>query len=714
MTIPNSVLAELVKEIPQLRPQIYFKSSLTALSHAMEDLVLAGEGGTDGPLVIACFQQERFYRQEAHRYRRMGRLTPQVYVLAASETDFQNSSEEHEIVAFDSEDALSQEWNLVAIAKEYSTCLICNERQGLSPDREISASQTIEIDQARRFEGIWSSDRLVCGTAAALLLEKIIRYRPELADKINQTRNTYGIPRDFIEGFSDSSGKKSTSAKQRKSTKTKSTTKKSSTKIAKDLPPTPQLSDPFAQRLVTYLQVGQHKLLKAYRSIAIQERKERLINIITTAMRRSLNPDEIIQVTVQELGEALSACRCLIYLCKATDTETSITHEYLGSAATSLLGQTWPLKENPLFQQVVKTQTRLYIPDTTSLGSGHKDILEEPENSISKLISQWNIGSWLMVPVLSQGRVLGMLELHDCGFSQSGGRAKNTPGNSCPSHFSEEQIDLIEAIATQLGATLIQAETYANLEELNQQLEALDRTRRNLIAITGHELRTPLSTIQVCLESLNQEPDMPAELRQVMLETALADAERMRKLVQDFLTLSDLESGRVQWNLEALPLQECIDLALSSLRAHHLEVGELPQITLGVPRMLPLVLADGERLVDVLSKLLDNACKFTATDGAVTIRAKTKGSKMLQVTVADTGRGIEPNRLEVVFDRFYQEEGALRRTVGGTGLGLAICRQIINRLGGQIWAESAGKDKGSQFHFTIPIVEGGSKSLSKK
>ena len=70
----------------------------------------------------------------------------------------------------------------------------------------------------------------------------------------------------------------------------------------------------------------------------------------------------------------------------------------------------------------------------------------------------------------------------------------------------------------------------------------------------------------------------------------------------------------------------------------------------------------------------------------------------------DTGRGIEPNRLETVFERFYQEEGALRRSIGGTGLGLAICRQIVQSWGGEIWAVSEGKNQGSQFHFTIPIV----------
>jgi signal transduction histidine kinase len=90
----------------------------------------------------------------------------------------------------------------------------------------------------------------------------------------------------------------------------------------------------------------------------------------------------------------------------------------------------------------------------------------------------------------------------------------------------------------------------------------------------------------------------------------------------------------------------------------------------------------------------------------VTIEAGPTPDGAIEVVITDTGRGIEPNRLETVFDRFYQEEGSLRRTVGGTGLGLAICRQIILGLGGQIWAESDGKDRGSQFHFTIPVFEG--------
>jgi len=102
----------------------------------------------------------------------------------------------------------------------------------------------------------------------------------------------------------------------------------------------------------------------------------------------------------------------------------------------------------------------------------------------------------------------------------------------------------VEAIASQVGAALIQAEAYANLE-------ALDRTRSNLIAITGHEPALPFPHPGLPGKSAT-EPDMPLELRQVMLNTALGDSERMRKLVQDFLTLSNLESGRVEWHLESL------------------------------------------------------------------------------------------------------------------------------------------------------------------
>ncbi|MEM7595828.1 MAG: ATP-binding protein, partial [Cyanobacteria bacterium P01_A01_bin.83] len=114
----------------------------------------------------------------------------------------------------------------------------------------------------------------------------------------------------------------------------------------------------------------------------------------------------------------------------------------------------------------------------------------------------------------------------------------------------------------------------------------------------------------------------------------------------------------------------------------------------------------------VMAKLLDNACKFTQADGEITIAVNTNGGNIIEITVSDTGRGIETGSLETVFDRFYQEEGALRRSAGGTGLGLAICRQVVKNWGGEIWAESPGKDRGSIFHFTIPLKATNTKSAA--
>lgn len=246
----------------------------------------------------------------------------------------------------------------------------------------------------------------------------------------------------------------------------------------------------------------------------------------------------------------------------------------------------------------------------------------------------------------------------------------------------------------------------------NQQADTFKHIRNNLMAIVGHELRTPMCTIQVCLESLAIEPDMSLEYRKKMLQIAQEDTERLNRLIRDFFTLSRLEHGQIYHRLEHLQLQQALDLALISLRTHK-SSPSLPKIVLEIPATLPQIKADGDRLVEALIQLLDNACKFTDSNGEIRIKAKTINngmgtnySSMVEVIVSDTGRGIAPDNLEAVFNCFYQEENHLRRTVNGTGIGLAICRQTIHTLGGKIWATSAGKKKGSSIHFTIPVESG--------
>ena len=594
MSISKSVVTQLLQSHPSWRPQMYFKSSLTALSHAMEDLVLAS---SDMPLVIASFQRERFYRQEAHRYRRIASKTSQVYVLAAPETDFKNSSDVYETIAFEPTDALAKEWHLVIVGENYASCLFCQEKTASSPQSKKGSA----MDNSRRFEGIWTFDRQVSLDAAEIMLKRILLYRPELKAKIAQARQTY------------------------LSTATVSPSKQTQESPLAN-------PDPFVQRLLNYLQVGQYKLLKANKSLALKQEREKLLNSVTTAIRRSLNTEEILQVAVQKLGEGLGVCRCLVYRCSETDKVATIKHEFISPGIDSIKGKTWQLQNNPLFQEVVELREALTIDNT------HQDPRITEKTSTTKerdylqnLVKSCSISSWLLVPVFYQNRILGMMELHHC--------------QETPIVWKQDDVALVNAIATQVGVALIQAEAYANLEDLNEQLEALDRTRSNLVAITGHELRTPLSTIQVCLESLASEPDMAPELRQVMLDTALADAERMRKLVKDFLTLSQLESGRVEWNEELLSLNECIDLAISNIRARNTRQ-KLPQIINLTNRELPLVKVDGEWLVEVIVKLLDNACKFTNPAGKITINVKQKkGNKLERVRSKASSCSFSSSRL---------------------------------------------------------------------
>ena len=248
----------------------------------------------------------------------------------------------------------------------------------------------------------------------------------------------------------------------------------------------------------------------------------------------------------------------------------------------------------------------------------------------------------------------------------------------------------------------------------DSQEEVLEHIRTNLIAIVGHEIRTPLCTIEICLESLNDESQMSREYRQEMLDIALKDLGRLKKLIKDFFLLERLERGQVYHRCKYVLVREVVDLALESLKARK-ERSSLPRIVVEIPSQLPLVKVDEDILVEALIKLLDNACKFTNSQGEIKIQAQVITAKahsalnknsniMLEVSISDNGRGIAPNHLEAIFNCFYQEENSLRRTVNGTGIGLTICRHLIEGLGGKIWANSAGKDLGSSIHFTLPLV----------
>lgn len=655
MNLTNSLLADLITEYSNFRSQIYFKSSLNALARAMEDLVLADD---DEYLVIANFQQEKFFRFSEHRFQKMAQKSKHVYILAVpdDQSNLNITDSRYKVVSMKSTDTLAGERHLVIIGKQYSACLVVQEKLSVTD----LTNTTPVVEQAQRFEGIWTFDRQIAYTAADWLLGRIVNYSPQLRQKVQQARKLFVFNRKLDNKSLLTSGFVNL--------------------------------DIFSQRLVTYLQVGQYKLLKAYKAIATAQRKEILINKISAIQRTSLKPEEIIQTTVTELGNLFPRCRCLLYRLNSNDTEVKIEHEYIPSSMKSLVGQKWSIVDNPLFVAAQAQRSTLIIEDVTN-----NSYLNE-NSTIKDKIAKANIRSWLMASIRYQGVLLGMIELHYGGENNF--------------QWQPEDIALLEAVATTTGAALTQATAYDRVLKLNSQLETIEHIQNNLIAIVGHELRTPLSTIRVCLETFATELDMPPQIKSIMLETALDDTERLEKLIKNFLTLSKLEAGKAYRNIELVTIDYALNLAIRQVQ-NNSQIKNKPNINVKVSPQLPSVLADVDGLVEVFIKLLDNACKFTNNDGEIFVSAdlldtfernsSSSDTKMLEIVVADTGRGIDKNQLEIIFDRFSQSESYLRRTVSGVGLGLVICRKIIQGMGGEIWANSAGENQGSQFHFTLPI-----------
>jgi two-component system phosphate regulon sensor histidine kinase PhoR len=234
------------------------------------------------------------------------------------------------------------------------------------------------------------------------------------------------------------------------------------------------------------------------------------------------------------------------------------------------------------------------------------------------------------------------------------------------------------------------------------RLKQLERTRQEFVANVSHELRTPLSLIKGYVETLLDGAQDNPEVAAKFLRTIDRNAERLKLLIEDLLTISELESGRVKLNLQSVPLRAVTDKVLADYKAR----AEARQVKLSdeVPDLR--VRADADRLEQVLGNLIDNAIKYGRQEGAVKIGAHAAKAGEVEVVVEDDGPGIPPEALERVFERFYRVDKARSREQGGTGLGLSIVKHIVQGHGGRVWAKSE-VGQGASFYFTLTQDTGG-------
>jgi two-component system NtrC family sensor kinase len=264
--------------------------------------------------------------------------------------------------------------------------------------------------------------------------------------------------------------------------------------------------------------------------------------------------------------------------------------------------------------------------------------------------------------------------------------------------------DLCLALAGQAGALLESAQLYQEVRALHRELErrVQDRTQQihELVSTVAHELRSPLTSIRGYTDLLLKTHDGEmSEFQRESLNIVLAKSEQLEVLVEDLLTLSRIDEGRMTLRREPVSVSGVINEVVQAM-SPQVKSGDL-HLQVSVSRNLPAVNADRVRCAQVLTNLISNACRYTPPGGRIELRAARSGPEV-RVDVVDSGVGISSDDRARLFERFFRAAPAKAMHQRGTGLGLAICQSLVELHGGRIWVESEF-GQGSTFSFTLPL-----------
>jgi sigma-B regulation protein RsbU (phosphoserine phosphatase) len=311
--------------------------------------------------------------------------------------------------------------------------------------------------------------------------------------------------------------------------------------------------------------------------------------------------------------------------------------------------------------------------------------------------------SFVHAPIAIEARSIGVLSAYS-----STGRV----------YFSPEFLQFFRTLAGQLGLGLQNAQLYrevgdlsreleekvrqrtAELEEANRRLTELDRLKSDFVSTVSHELRTPLTSIRSLSESLLSGGDISGARQQQFLGIIAEESQRLSRMINQLLDLSRIEAGKMEWRMEILDLGDVVAQAVRTHRA----LFETRQVDLAASASdsSVQVLADRDKIIQVLTNLLSNAAKFTPSGGHVWVRTLRADGQAV-VEVEDTGVGIPPEQVEAIFERFRQAGETLTAKPEGAGLGLPISREIVQYHGGSLTVRNT-KGRGSCFRMTLPLA----------
>ena len=403
----------------------------------------------------------------------------------------------------------------------------------------------------------------------------------------------------------------------------------------------------------------------------IQKKTRKIAQLveISAILNSTLKPDLLLQNILESAADLLECSVISILLYDEREKElrfaatTSVNIDQLEQIPVPL--------DNSLAGTIYTENRHLVINSTKDDPRHYDEVADETGLQVDSLLG---------VPMRIKDRVTGVIEAL----------------NKEEGDFTDFDVSLLLVIASQAAISIHNAQLIQALQKANIELSQADKLKRDLMSVASHELRTPLGNILGYATLLHEDA---SEENKPLAASILKASSKLRAVLDDIANMNLLYAGEADLDYSATTLQKIIEFAREEVQVtvdkeDHTVVYNIPEE--------PVVLnIDMPKMCVVFVNLLLNAIRFTPVDGEIILSVEDREDEVM-VSITDTGRGINQDSLEKIFEVFYQEDDHMTRRYGGLGLGLSIARELVELHGGSIWAESEGLGEGATFKVVLP------------